>query len=337
MVTTGALRPFTARTCALASVCALAAACNFPSETGLFVPPTADEDPLLPQTSVFVADRIASVHIEAFGDKGNPTVLVLHGALSDYRSLGLFEELADDFRVVMWDRRGSGLSQRIDKAQIGDDFVIQEIEAIREQYAGDDPVAIVGHDFGAAHATAYAARYPDHVAALVLIEAPGLNGTIFSATYGQVFRFDLFDPAFNELQWDSQVLTAGNHERMDFKAVTVLEEGGLYNDYCGTPLVSWPVWRPGAYVYFEWRRQHGGRNGPYVFDYAAGISRWDGNALLLGSSCSALGAGYQAAYNAPLFDRPKVVEIPGSGHRMLVERPDTVLSEVRGHLDEWDD
>ena len=88
------------------------AGCLDPDEPGNLVPKTVDEDPALPR--IEVAGTL--LHAEAFGDPTAPTVMVLHGGPGgDYRSLLPLRALADDgYRVVFWDQRGAGLSQRHD-------------------------------------------------------------------------------------------------------------------------------------------------------------------------------------------------------------------------------
>src|SRR3954465_10264209 len=91
---------------------ALGAGCLDPGEPGNLVPRTVVEDPTLPQIQI----NGTRLHAESFGDPTAPTVMVLHGGPgSDYRSLLNLKALANDgYRVVFWDQRGAGLSQRHD-------------------------------------------------------------------------------------------------------------------------------------------------------------------------------------------------------------------------------
>jgi proline iminopeptidase len=89
-----------------------AGGCLDPGDPGNLVPRTVAEDPGLPH--IAVAGTL--LHAQAFGDPGAPMVMVLHGGPgSDYCGQLPLRALADDgFRVVFWDQRGAGLSQRYD-------------------------------------------------------------------------------------------------------------------------------------------------------------------------------------------------------------------------------
>src|SRR5262245_42590754 len=93
-------------------VLALGAGCLDPGEPGNLVPRTVIEDPSLPQIQV----NGTHLHAEAFGDPAAPTVIALHGGPgADYRSMLKLKALADEgYRVVFFDNRGAGLSQRHD-------------------------------------------------------------------------------------------------------------------------------------------------------------------------------------------------------------------------------
>src|SRR5690349_8356859 len=96
----------------LLAALALGAGCLDPGDSGNLVPRTVTEDPTLPQIAV----NGTHLHAEAFGDPTAPTVVVLHGGPgSDYRNLLDLRALTDDgYRVVFWDQRGAGLSERHD-------------------------------------------------------------------------------------------------------------------------------------------------------------------------------------------------------------------------------
>lgn len=128
--------------------------------------------PSLP--SSFEARTIASpegakIFVRSGGS--GPVVVLLHGYAETSDSWGpLAAELHRDYTVVVPDLRGIGRSSRPDggydkKTQAGD------IRAVVTAL-GYDRASVVSHDIGIMVAYAYAARYPDKVERLVVMDAP---------------------------------------------------------------------------------------------------------------------------------------------------------------------
>ena len=135
--------------------------CLCASDPGDLVPRTVSEDPSLPAIDV----NGTRLHAEAFGDPDAPIILVLHGGPGgDYRSLTPLEALADDgYRVVLWDQRGAGLSERHDGPTFDLDTYMNDLHAVIAYYttSASQPVVFVGHSWGAMYATAYINEYGD--------------------------------------------------------------------------------------------------------------------------------------------------------------------------------
>lgn len=74
-------------------------------------------------------------------------------------------------RVVYLDQRGSGRSERPKDARFYSiPILVEDVEALRKAL-GVERIALLGHSFGTILALEYAARHPDHVAAVVLAAA----------------------------------------------------------------------------------------------------------------------------------------------------------------------
>jgi proline iminopeptidase len=304
------------------------------------VPPTADQDPALPQVELHISGRRRAVHLETFGDPAAPLLLVLHGSLGDFRALRPFQVLSDRYFVVLWDQRGNGLSERVNDDEYTWDSVVAEIDAVREMFAPGRSATLLGHSFGAMYAALYTSRLPERVDQLVLLEPGGLTGKIFSETYDSIINVDLFDPGMNEMFWQNELLTPSSHEAMDYRALMILLNGRLTNYYCDAEHPPhYPIWRPGAYVeYLRGLRMGagGGLGTPrFDFDFSSGLDSFPRQVLIVAGTCSALGPEFQRRYHVPLFADAEVVTIPNSGHRMFVERFDAVLEAVRGYLLEY--
>src|SRR5712671_1622729 len=111
----------------------------------------------------------ATIHVRVGGQ--GPAVVLLHGFgdTGDMWAL-MAAELAHDHRMVVPDLRGMGLSSHpaggYDKRTEAAD-IRSVVEAL-----GYDRAAVVGHDIGNMVSYAYAARYPDKVERLIVMDAP---------------------------------------------------------------------------------------------------------------------------------------------------------------------
>jgi proline iminopeptidase len=299
------------------------------------VPPTAERDQALPRLQLQVAGHTRAIHLETFGEPERPVLLVLHGSLADYRALRFLSVLADRYFVVMWDQRGNGLSERVTAEELTDEAIFEEIDRIKEHFSPGRPVTLIGHSFGAMYSALYMSRRPEAVRQAVLMEPAGLNTRIFEESFPRLFRLDLFDPGLNQTFWQSEVLSASDHETMDYKALLSLANGRLLAYFCdpdNPPRL--PVWRPGAYAELV-RNERFRPGGGNAFDHAAGLESFPAKVLLLGSECSALGYDFQVRYHQPLFREAEVVHIPQAGHRLIVEQPEAVLAAIRNYLMEY--
>ena len=320
---------------ALVALVAVAGCGSLRAAGAPLVPPTADRDPRLPQVTLTVAGRARAVHLQSVGDTGRPVLLVLHGSLSDHRSLLPLAALADRYRVVLWDQRGNGLSERVTREEYTFDAIVDEIDAVADRFSPGRPVTLVGHSFGAMYAALYLSRRPARVREAALLEPGGLDGRVMAATFARIINVDLLDRGYARTLWQNELLDAADHERMDHKALLVLGNGRQTNYFCDPrrpPRI--PVWRPGAYVEYLRGTLMRGRDG-FAYDFAAGLDTVARPVLLLAGGCSALGGDFQRRWHAPLFRDVRVVELPGVGHRMVAEDPAAVLAALRAFLAEY--
>jgi pimeloyl-ACP methyl ester carboxylesterase len=113
-----------------------------------------------------------NLHVQRMGTSGSPVVMV-HGLLLGTKSawfFGVGPALAEEHRVFLYDLRGHGLSERVESGY-GLDEMVDDLAAVIE-YAGNEPVALVGHSFGGAIALRYASLHPAMVSKLVIVESP---------------------------------------------------------------------------------------------------------------------------------------------------------------------
>ena len=124
------------------------------------------------------------LHYAEWRAPGAPPLVLLHGLQDCAGSWDRFAAaLSADYRVVALDQRGHGDSEWAppDSYQLSD--FVSDVEALVEQM-GLDAFVLLGHGAGARTGTAYTARHPEKVEALVVVDgdlseprdAPGPTG-----------------------------------------------------------------------------------------------------------------------------------------------------------------
>ena len=302
------------------------------------MPPTVMDDPTLPSLTIRVAGRDRRIHVRTFGDPSRHVVLALHGSLADARYLLMLEPLANEHFVVAWDQRGNGLSERLDgPAEYTADAIVEEIDAVAEHFSPGRSFGLVGHSFGAMFSSLYVGRRPQRVDHLALLEPGGLSGAIFGPTYPTIIRIDLLGPGLNSMFWQNEVLSPSTHERLDLRALMMLQGEQTAGYFCDPKRPStFPVWRPGGHVdllrglLLQGKAEPGG----FDYDFTVGVEQYTGPVLFITGSCSSLGPDYQRQHHLPFFPRGSVVSIETSGHRFPTEKPAETLTLLRAFLRE---
>jgi len=149
--------------------------------------------------------HMAEVGLERSSPGAEPAVVLIHGAsgnMEDMR-LALGQKLAASHRVILIDRPGHGWSSRPADDSYASPARQAELVAEALSQLGVKRAILVGHSWGGAFATAYALRFPDRTAGLVLLSAvthpwaadPGWYNNIASLPYiGTLFLRTLVYP-----------------------------------------------------------------------------------------------------------------------------------------------
>ena len=104
--------------------------------------------------------------------KGSPVVLLESGIAASSLSWSVVQpEIAKLTRVCAYDRAGLAWSD-VPSSPRSFDRIVDELAAVLAHVAGDEPCVLVGHSFGSFVVRAYAARRPERVAGLVLVDPP---------------------------------------------------------------------------------------------------------------------------------------------------------------------
>jgi len=222
-------------------------------EPGNLVPKTVDQDLSLPSINV----NGAMLHSEAFGHPDSTIVVVIHGGPgSDYRDLMTSKSLADEgYRVVFYDQRGSGLSQRFPRksyTSLGNgavDLMYNELSGVIAHYRThpDQKVYLIGHSWGGILAAGYAGRYPNAVDGLVVAEPGGLKWDDIEEYVKESRSFSLWSEFFNDAMYLDQFISGkeDQHEILDYKAGMIGSKNEITGD--DTPRPG-SAWRAGAVI-----------------------------------------------------------------------------------------
>jgi proline iminopeptidase len=114
--------------------------------------------------------------VEVLGPENAPVIITHHGAPglgSRAEPRASFGRLADEYRVVVFDARGSGESEGI--GSFSHEQWASDIDELRK-WIGAEKVVIAGGSYGGFMAMEYAIRYPDRVTAMVLRDTSPDNG-----------------------------------------------------------------------------------------------------------------------------------------------------------------
>ncbi len=133
-----------------------------------------------------------------------------------------FERLASFSRLIMFDKRGTGLSDRVDVATLEERM--DDLRAVMDA-AGSERAAVYGGSEGGALALVFAATYPDRVSALVLYGA--YPRMAWAPDYPEGVPDDVWDEGLQHLedQWGRGLegglplwaLTPGRADDPDFR------------------------------------------------------------------------------------------------------------------------
>jgi proline iminopeptidase len=305
-----------------------------PSEPGYLVPATVAEDGGLPAIEM----NGSLFHLETVGDPADPVIIFLHGGPGgDYRSMlrmgqryGGFS-LADDFFLVYWDQRGSGLSKRHDKDVLTLDIYTEDLNALVDRYATGRQVYLIGHSWGGMYATQYINEYPTRVAGAVLIEPGPLDGPTFESIKSEMFDLNLGAEWLNDFAWNSQFLSPDDHARWDYERMLGLKDSQpRYHQQMDIDPA--PFWRLGAAVnkYLEMDGQD--ENGVAVYDFTDNLSAYTTPVLFItGSLNGVIGETFQ---RQQILQYPfaSLVVVENAGHDLEWTHTAGVLTHVREYL-----
>jgi pimeloyl-ACP methyl ester carboxylesterase len=98
--------------------------------------------------------------------------------------------VAQETRVCVYDRAGHGWSELADSPQDGAQ-IATDLHALLEREDVPGPYVLAGHSFGGLYALTFAARYPDDVAGIVLVDTTAPAAGPVTATPDEAGSYDI--------------------------------------------------------------------------------------------------------------------------------------------------
>jgi pimeloyl-ACP methyl ester carboxylesterase len=118
----------------------------------------------------------ANIHSTSTG-KGAKTIILVHGWTCDETSWSeQVPVLARKYRVITVDLPGHGQSDQPKDGKFSMDLFAKAVEAVRAE-ANVDRAILAGHSMGGPVVYRYAQLYPEHAAALILVDSPLFKGS----------------------------------------------------------------------------------------------------------------------------------------------------------------
>jgi pimeloyl-ACP methyl ester carboxylesterase len=249
------------------------------------------------------------VAVHEWGGEDAPALVLLHGGgLSSAEWTELAPRLATARRVVAFDARGCGESDRDPELRYGVRTIADDLERVRS-FLGLARFALAGHSFGAVAACIYAAEHPDVVTRLVLIDGGPADHTRPSSLDDPPLAFATRDRAAAALR---RLLPHGFPDWYLDTRFATRSDGTL-------------AWRSDMAGRVEWSRRGGEPLIPGLWPYVEALRM---PTTVLHGGDSPLFSHENAVRMTQVNPNVRLVDVPGAGHFVHIDRPDAVLEAL---------
>jgi len=248
-----------------------------------------------------------------------PTLVLVHGYTGSKENwYRLCAKLDRRYRLVAPDLPGWGDSQRDAGADYGFAAQADNVAAFL-RHLGGGPVVLVGHSMGGGIAALVAARHPDLVSKLALLDAAGVE--------------------FEENAFGLEVLAGGNPFAVEDVPSLQRYFGVIFHDATARPPLPWP----GSWAYVAWRRREAAFEQSVLERIGRGDERFlpwleaerirQPTLLLWGAHDRVIDPSAMALYARRIpHARPRLLE--HSGHMTLMEEPGAVADALIALVEE---
>jgi pimeloyl-ACP methyl ester carboxylesterase len=249
-----------------------------------------------------------------------PTIVMIHGFTGSKENwYPVARELRDRYRLVMPDLPGWGASERKPAADYGFVAQAERVAAFIRAVSPDKPVVLLGHSMGGGIAALVAARHPELVSRVGLLDAAGVR--------------------FKDNRFGEEVLAGKNPFAVTDDASLHAYLDVLFHDKSKAPAIPWPasvgfIRHRRADAAFEQSVLDEIGRGPRRFlpgEEAANIHQ---PALLLWCRQDAvIDASALDLYAARMPQAHKVL-LDGCGHMSITEQPHNVAVAVENLIEQ---
>lgn len=298
------------------------------------IPKTVAQDPSIPHVNI----NGAVFHAETFGDPAKPVVVVVHGGPGwDYKSLLPLKRLSDEYFVVFYDQRGTGLSPRVDSKELTLESTLADLDAIIDHFAKGRTVRLIGHSWGGMLAAGFIGRHPDNVSHAVLAEPGFLTaemmqkagikfgprwemGFLYRASKAWVRSLFIKEPD-KDASSDYFIGQIAPYANPEYFCDGIIPDAGT------------DFWRPGAAAMQAIMKSALNKKGEIEIDLTKALDRFEKPVLFLASSCNTMTGKEHQARQVAFFRNAELKVIENSGHMMFAEQPDKSMAAIRKYFD----
>ena len=310
------------------------------SKIGLFnIPETTQTNLALPRTLI----HGYPFHTQTFGSPDKPAIIVIHGGPGgDFNYLIELKRLSDQYFVVFYDQRGTGLSPRSTTMDFSIESSLNDLNDIVQFYSRGKKIILIGHSWGAMLGTAYVSKYPGSVLKAVFMEPGMLNQKSAAAFLTAIseaqknLSFSMISNMGIAFIKSAFVKTRDDQESKDYLLTTIMGIGKGKPYQCeGESFPEGSFVRAGHLVFKEMIMPLIDHPEKFTFDFTGKLQSFRGKILLLSSECSFVGYEYQKAYHENLYPKSTIHKlIKGTGHNMITMKPDESLIIIRDFLNQ---
>jgi proline iminopeptidase len=302
---------------------------------------TVQQDPSIPH----IKTGSTVLHAETFGHDTSAVVIAIHGGPgNDFRYILPLKGLADEYHVVFYDQRGTGLSPRVPAEEQTLDNMYADLDDIIDHYAGGRKVNLIGHSWGAMLASGYTCRHPGKVNKLVLAE-PGFLTPEGARSFMEKVK-SRFSPGllihFGRCWFQSLHVKGPDDQagRDYFFQSLMLGVDPRYNPYAGyyckqdMDSGSFDFWRFGAVASTALFKSALDGDGNLQINLVKGAEHFTNKVLFIASECNSIIGEAQQRIHMQYFPHAELAVIKNAGHTMFGEKPEKCLQVIRQYFHE---